>query len=297
MCSIPHPHLPHRVRSSHGNAVARIPRPWRPRACAAPRRHRRFHRRPTQRRFLSRFPPAISPVGCEAKRFSFRKTYPTRARRRKWRPRRRSNLVETVPVEQTAADGAAPAEEAITDGSAPTDTAATADSGVDPALATDPAAQAPVADPAMAPAAATVTADPGAADPAAPASAPAELIDPATSAPAPAEVVDAAPLVDAATTELVADGAPAATPVPLTDESAASGDATIEASPAPEAEVTPIPQPELNPTGPASVTVDAPIRVGPSLQLRPHLHRSERQHRRARRAMWSMAMSPCSTRR
>jgi uncharacterized protein YraI len=185
--------------------------------------------------------------------------------------------LETVSVEQTAADGAAPAEEAITDGSAPADTADTAaiaDPGADPALATDPVAQEPVVDPAMAPAAETVTADPGAADPAASASAPADLIDPAAAEPAPAEVVDAAPPdatppVDvAATTDVVADGSPAATPVPLTDESTAPGDGTTEVAPdpvpAPEAEVTPIPQPELNPTGPASVTVDAPIRVGPA---------------------------------
>jgi uncharacterized protein YraI len=177
--------------------------------------------------------------------------------------------LETVPVEQTAADGAAPAEESITDGAAPADTAATADPAVDPALATDPAAQAPVADPAMAPAAETVTTDPDVTDPAAPASAPAEMIDPAATAPAPAEVMDATPPADAAaTTDVVADGSPAATLGPLTDESTASGDGATEAipapAPAPEGEVTPIPQPELNPTGPASVTVDAPIRVGPA---------------------------------
>jgi uncharacterized protein YraI len=166
--------------------------------------------------------------------------------------------LETVPVEQTAADAAAPV-----------DTAAIADPGIDPALATDPVALAPVADPAMAPASETVPPDPGAADPAASASTPAELVDPAAPAPAPAEVVDAAPPVDAAaTTGIVADGPPAATPVPLTDEGTPSGDGATEAPPAPvpapETEVTPIPQPELSPAGPASVTVDAPIRVGPA---------------------------------
>jgi uncharacterized protein YraI len=68
-----------------------------------------------------------------------------------------------------------------------------------------------------------------------------------------AEATDAAPLADAAATEPTGDTPPAATPVPATD---------MDVPTAPEP--TPVPQPELSPTGPASVVVDAPIRVGPA---------------------------------
>jgi uncharacterized protein YraI len=164
--------------------------------------------------------------------------------------------VETVPVAQTA-DGAAPVDTAATDGAAPAAAAATADLTVDPALAADPADPAPVMDPAVqapvpdpAVATATTVVDP----------APVAATDTTTAATDP---TNAAPEVDAAAPDLAADIPPAATPIPATDGSGVPAEGAAELAPAPETAVTPTPQPELSPTGPASVTVDAPIRVGP----------------------------------
>ena len=134
--------------------------------------------------------------------------------------------IEPVPVEQTAADGAAPP-----DAAAPADAAG-------------------VADPAAAPAADATDSAPVAADPAA-------------STAAPAEAAAAPPPADHGATQTLGDTPPAATPVPSADAGAAPVEGAAAAAPAPEAEVTPIPQPEANTTGPASVVVDAPIRVGP----------------------------------
>ncbi len=175
--------------------------------------------------------------------------------------------IETVPVEQTATDGSAPAEAATTDDSASADPASStdpagdpapatdpADQSVDPALATDPATQAPIADPALATATMTV-------DPAPVAEAPTDTM----SAP-PTGAAGTAPPADAAATGLATDTPPAATPVPapVPEGSDAPAEGATEAVPAPDTAVTPIPQPELSPIGPASVTVDAPIRVGPA---------------------------------
>ena len=148
--------------------------------------------------------------------------------------------LETVPVEQTATEVAAP----------PADTAA-ADAVVDPAPVMDPAAQTPAADPATAPAPDTVDAAPVATIPTTTAT---------TTTAEPTGTAETAPPADALATDVPADPAPAATPV--SDASVAP--AEDAAAPAPEADVTPVPQPELSPTGPASVTVDAPIRVGPA---------------------------------
>jgi uncharacterized protein YraI len=177
-------------------------------------------------------------------------------------PTETAQPVESVPVAQTA-DGAAPVETASTDGAAPADPSATADSTVDPALAADPAnqvvdpapvmdpaAQAPVADPAMATATTVV-------DPAPVAERPTDATPAAT------DSTNAAPPVDAAAADLAADTPLAATPAPVAEGTVAPAAGAAESAPAPEAAVTPIPQPELSPTGPASVTVDAPIRVGP----------------------------------
>lgn len=160
--------------------------------------------------------------------------------------------IEPVPVEQTATDGAAPADAAVPAVTAVVtdpalDPAAATEPAVDPAPVTDPAAQAPVIDPAVA-----LEAD---ADDAAPVA-----LDPAATA---AETTSSPPPADAGATQMLADTPPAATPVPAADAGAAPVAGEAEAAPAPTADVTPTPQPEVNTTGPASVVVDAPIRVGP----------------------------------
>ena len=198
--------------------------------------------------------PAISPAGCAARPCSSRKTFPYEEAPADAVPAATEQPLASVPVEQTATDGTAPP-----DAAAPADTAIVADPAVDrpgdaaadPALAADPAAQAPVTDPAAAPAASATDATSIAADP-------------AVAATAPAEASAAAPPADAAATEPTIETPPAATPVPVADASVAPAEGAVEAAPAPEADVTPVPQPEMNPTGPASVIVDAPIRVGPA---------------------------------
>ncbi len=153
-----------------------------------------------------------------------------------------------VPVEQTANGDVPPVEIPAT---------------VDPAAAPAPVAESPVetaADPAWTEPVADVAfddtkeppADP-AAMPADPAAAPAPVNEPALAEPAPA---------DPAALESTVETIGAATPAPVTPVTETPVDAAAE--PAPEASPTPSPTPHPEPVGPASVTVDAPIRTGPA---------------------------------
>jgi uncharacterized protein YraI len=63
---------------------------------------------------------------------------------------------------------------------------------------------------------------------------------------------------------LTTDPATAATPIPAADANVAPAEGTAAPVLVAATETTPLPQPELNPTGPASVIADAPIRVGPA---------------------------------
>jgi uncharacterized protein YraI len=146
-----------------------------------------------------------------------------------------------VPIEQTTGDDPAPGE-----------TPAPADPAADPALTEELPAETgtePVAD-------VTYDADAPPADaaalPADPAAAPAPVSEPT---PAEPTSVDTAAL--ASTVETIS----AATPVPVVPATETPVDAAAE--PEPDPGLTPSPTPAPEPVGPASVTVDAPIRAGP----------------------------------
>jgi uncharacterized protein YraI len=142
-----------------------------------------------------------------------------------------------VPIEQTT--GGDPAAD---------ETPATVDSAADPALAkdlptetgeepaaavADDAAEAPPADAAALPADPAVTADP----------------------------VSGPPPTDTTALESKVETISAATPVPVAPPSGTPIDAATKVAPQPSPTPSPTPAPE--PVGPASVTVDAPIRTGP----------------------------------
>ena len=156
--------------------------------------------------------------------------------------------VGLVPVEQTADGDAAPIE-----------TPATADAA-DPALiaeppvetAADAASTEPVADVAN-DNAKEPPADP-AAWPADPAAEPALMKEPTGVEPVPA---------DAAALESTVETIGAATPVPVAPATETPADAVMEPAPDANPTPTPSPTPEPEPVGPASVTVNAPIRTGP----------------------------------
>lgn len=154
--------------------------------------------------------------------------------------------VENVPMEQAAPHEATPAH-----ADAPAETTAVAEPAMDSATAIDAAdAPAPATDPAAhAPAA-------GAAEPS-----PAAETPLATTAPAEAATVS--PHADAGAAEAAIE-TPAAAAAPVSDAGVAPTDGAAVAPPAPGAAATPIPQPEVSAAGPASVVVDAPIRVGPA---------------------------------
>ena len=174
---------------------------------------------------------------------------------------------ELVPVAQTAGDGTAPA-----------DPAANEETWVDPATGTEANLAQPVAEPVATAAVADVTFDDPLATDADPNAAPA-----ATIATAPVADAGAAPdlaagtvetaasdlaagTVETASPEIATDAVSAATPVPVAPGSEPLTDDTTMATSAPiaEAAVTSTPVPDPPPLGPASVTVDAPIRTGPA---------------------------------
>jgi uncharacterized protein YraI len=138
-------------------------------------------------------------------------------------------------------DGLAPAEQAVDGIAAPVGTPATVDATADPAAvagppdenAADAASTEPVAD----------VADDDAEEPRADLAA---VKDPAAVEPAPESAVETIG---------------AATPVPVASASETPVGAVAE--PTPDASPTPSPTPEPEPVGPASVTVNAPIRTGP----------------------------------
>jgi uncharacterized protein YraI len=138
-------------------------------------------------------------------------------------------------------DGLVPAEQAVDGIAAPVGTPATVDATADPATvagppdenAADAASTEPVAD----------VADDDAEEPRADLAA---VKDPAAVEPAPESAVETIG---------------AATPVPVA--SASETPVRAVAEPTPDASPTPSPTPEPEPVGPASVTVNAPIRTGP----------------------------------
>ena len=158
-----------------------------------------------------------------------------------------------VPVEQTAGDDTAPVE-----------TSATVDPAADPALAAEPPAET-VTDPAGTEPVADVAYDDAEAPPADPAALPA---DPAVnpdlrrtrrrSSPAAATrpLRPTPPRSNRRSRRLAPQRRSPVAPATETPADAA-------AEPAPDASPTPSPTPEPEPVGPASVTVDAPIRTGP----------------------------------
>jgi uncharacterized protein YraI len=157
---------------------------------------------------------------------------------------------ELLPVEQTAGDDTAPTEKT-----------ATVDPAADPALAVDPSAEG-VTDPAWTEPVGDVAYD----DAAAPADPAAVPVDPAVNP----EPVGEPTKADPAATDTTAlestvetiDVTDAAAPAPVV--TATETPAEAAAAPAPEASPPPSPTPSPEPVGPASVTVDAPIRTGPS---------------------------------
>jgi uncharacterized protein YraI len=152
-----------------------------------------------------------------------------------------------IPVEQTADGDAAPVE-----------TSATVDPAADQAIAAEPAVEA-VPDPALTEPVADVAYDDAAAAPADPAAVP---VDPAANPEAVGEPTKADPAAaDTTALESTVETIRAATPVPVPPATEAPVEAAAE--PAPDVSPTPSPMPAPEPVGPASVTVDAPIRTGP----------------------------------
>jgi uncharacterized protein YraI len=152
-----------------------------------------------------------------------------------------------VPVAQTTSDPPAPVE-----ASAPIDPAA------DPALAAEPAGET-AKDPAVTEPVADAAYDDAKGPPPDAAAVPADAASDSApvSEPAPVEVAPA----DTAALESTVETIGAETPVPTAPVTETPVQAAAE--PAPDASVPPTPAPEPEPVGPASVTVDAPIRTGP----------------------------------
>jgi uncharacterized protein YraI len=152
-----------------------------------------------------------------------------------------------VPVEQTADGDAATVE-----------TPTTVDPAADPALVAEPPVET-ATDAAPTESVTGVVDDNAKEPPADPAALPVD----AAADPAPVKEptgVEPAP-ADAAALESTVETIGAATPVPVT--TATETPAAGVAKPAPDANPTPSPTPEPEPVGPASVTVNAPIRTGP----------------------------------
>ena len=162
-----------------------------------------------------------------------------------------------VPVEQTASDDMPPVE-----------TSPTVDPAADPVLAAEPPVET-VADPSWTEPVADVAYDDMEAPAVDPATLPADSAaqPAATGAPAPVEpaTVESAPVepaaTNAATLQSTDETTGAATPAPVAVATETPADAAAE--PAPDVSPTPSPTPEPEPVGPASVTVNAPIRTGP----------------------------------
>jgi uncharacterized protein YraI len=163
--------------------------------------------------------------------------------------------VSPPPVET---DGLVPVEQTTDSDTAPVEAPATVDAAVDPALAVEPptenAADAtwtePVADVAY-DGTKEASTDP-AAVPANAGGDPAVVKEPTGVEPV---------LADSAALASPVETIGAATPVPVAPATETSGDAVAE--PTPDANPTPSPTAVPEPMGPASVTVDAPIRAGP----------------------------------
>jgi uncharacterized protein YraI len=150
-------------------------------------------------------------------------------------------------------DGGVPVAQTVSDDLAPGETPATADPAADAVLTEELPAETgtePVADVTY-DAAAAAPAD-AAALPADPAADPAPVSEPTPGEPAPADMAALASTVETIS---------AATPVPVAPATETPVDTAAE--PAPDPSSTPNPTPVPEPVGPASVTVDAPIRTGP----------------------------------
>jgi uncharacterized protein YraI len=152
-----------------------------------------------------------------------------------------------IPVEQTADGDAAPIE-----------TPAAVDAAAEPTLVAEPPVETGVDATWTEPAADVAgddvkepPADPTASPPD-PAANPAPVKEPTGVEPVPA---------DAAALESTVEMIGTATPLPVDPATETPADTVAE--PTPDANPTPSPTPEPEPVGPASVTVDAPIRTGP----------------------------------
>ena len=156
-----------------------------------------------------------------------------------------------------ASNGLLPVEQTAGDVTAPTETTATVDPAADPALAVEPPAEA-VTDPVWTEPAADVAYDDTAAPPADPAAVP---VDPAVNPEPVGEPTKADPAAEMTASESTVEPIDAAAPVSAAP--ATETPAEVAAEPTPEASPPPSPTPEPEPVGPASVTVDAPIRTGP----------------------------------
>jgi len=155
-------------------------------------------------------------------------------------------------------DGLVPAEQTADGDAAPIETSAAVDAVADPAIVAEPPVETATDAAAMEPVAGVAdvdakepTVDP-AALPADPAADPAPVKEPTG--------VEAA-AGDADALESTVETIGAATPVPVAPAIETPADEVAE--PAPDANPTPSPTPEPEPVGPASVTVNAPIRTGP----------------------------------
>ena len=155
--------------------------------------------------------------------------------------------VGLAPIEQTAEGDAVPAE-----------TPTTVDAAADPAQVGEPPVET-VADAASTESVADGAGDEAKEPPADPTAGPADLAADPASAKEPTGV-ETAP-ADGAAPESTAETIGAATPVPVVTATETPVDEVTK--PAPAASPTPSPTPEPEPIGPASVTVDAPIRTGP----------------------------------
>jgi len=157
-------------------------------------------------------------------------------------------LDEVVPVEQTTSEDPAPIE-----------TPATVDPAAGPALTEEPPAETQT-EPAWTEPAAEAANDAAGAPSADAATFPADPVADAAAVGDPTPV-EAAP-ADSAVLESKVETIAAATPVLVATKTETPADAAAEPGPDPGAATSPAPAPE--PVGPASVTVDAPIRAGPS---------------------------------
>jgi uncharacterized protein YraI len=156
-----------------------------------------------------------------------------------------------------ASNGLLPVEQTAGDGTVPTETTATVDPVADAALPVEPPVEA-AADPAWTEPVGDVAYDDAAAPTADPAAVP---VDPAINPEPVGEPTKADPAAEMTASESTVETTDAAAPVSAVP--ATETPAEVAAVPAPEASPPPSPTPEPQPVGPASVTVDAPIRTGP----------------------------------